>query len=305
MDARKCFSRIGWIFVVFTVFTTALQLLVGLAAGIFYSYLPVWLFDENIWLLVAQAIMYVFGFPVFVLLMRHIPACRMEEPKTLGTGYFLVALVVCLGSTYIGNIVGEGLMGIAKLLSGVDNTNPLVDVTDGMDLKMLVLTTVLIAPVMEELMFRKFLVDRLVPFGQKTAVVISGVVFGLAHGNFYQFFYATALGMIFAYLYSTTGKIRYNILLHMIINVVGGVLSVLLVRASEQGMAWADVGLSVMGYCMIGSIVATLVLLCLYIRKLPWFTGWARPEGGVVRAVLTAPGMWGLLAVSAVIFAIS
>ena len=40
---------------------------------------------------------------------------------------------------------------------------------------MIILTSVIIAPVMEELVFRKYLVDRLVPYGQKTAVVLSGL----------------------------------------------------------------------------------------------------------------------------------
>ena len=45
-------------------------------------------------------------------------------------------------------------------------------------------------------MFRKLLIDRIVPFGQRVAVVVSGLAFGLFHGNFYQFFYAFSLGAV-------------------------------------------------------------------------------------------------------------
>ena len=50
------------------------------------------------------------------------------------------------------------------------------------------LTTVIMAPVVEELFFRKLVMDRLLGYGQKTAIIISGIMFGMAHGNFSQFF---------------------------------------------------------------------------------------------------------------------
>ena len=55
-----------------------------------------------------------------------------------------------------------------------------------------------------------------------------GLFFALFHGNFYQFFYALLLGMVFAWLYSSTGRIRYNIMLHMLINLMGGVLPIMM-----------------------------------------------------------------------------
>lgn len=302
MEARKFFSKIGWIYVVFILFTTALQLLLGIMLRYGAPYLPGWAVSSNAVLLYTQLTMYVFGFPVFALMMRGIPSCRMEETKKMGAGRFFVVLIFCFGATYIGNLVGNALMGITDLLTGAENINPLEEVMSGMSIWMIALTTVVIAPVMEELMFRKYLVDRLVPYGQKTAVVMSGVLFGLFHGNFYQFFYATLLGMIFAYIYSATGRIRYNIMLHMLINIVGGVISILLTRGMERELVSAYVGMMLLGFGMIISIITAIVLFFVYIRRLPWFAGWERPEGGAAHAVFTAPGMWGLLAVSILMF---
>lgn len=305
MEARKFFSRIGWIFVIFILYTTALQLVLSVALGVFAPWLPEWAVSDNALLLYVQLTMYVFGFPVFVLMMHRIPSCKMDMPKKMGAKRFFLILIFCFGATYLGNLVGSALMGISGYFAGVENVNPLDEVMSGMSIWMITLTTVVIAPVMEELMFRKYLVDRLVPYGQKTAVILSGVLFGLFHGNFYQFFYATALGMIFAYIYSSTGRIRYNIILHMLINIVGGVVSMLLVRGMDQGSAAAYMGMRILGLWMIISVIAAVVLLCLYVHKLTWFPGWLRSEKGVARAVLTAPGMWGMLAVSILMFLIS
>ena len=74
------------------------------------------------------------------------------------------------------------------------------------------------APVFEELIFRKVLIDRTVKYGEYISIVMSGVMFGLLHGNFSQFFFATFVGMLFAYVYIRTGRIRYTIFLHMAVN---------------------------------------------------------------------------------------
>lgn len=305
MEARKFFSRIGWVYMIFILFTTGLQLVLSVALGVFAPWLPGWAISSNALLLYVQLTMYVFGFPVFALMMRGIPSCKMDAPKKMGVWNFFIVLVFCFGVTYLGNLVGSVLMKLTGYFTGAQSVNPLDEVMSGMSIWMIALTTVVIAPVMEELMFRKYLVDRLVPYGQKTAVILSGVLFGLFHGNFYQFFYATALGMIFAYIYSSTGRIRYNIILHMLINIVGGVISMLLARGMDQGSAAAYAGMQILGFWVLISVIAALVLLSLYVHKLTWFPGWLRPEKGTVRAVLTAPGMWGVLVVSILMFLLS
>ena len=68
----------------------------------------------------------------------------------------------------------------------------------------------------------KLLIDRIHVYGEGTAIVLSGVAFGLFHGNLSQFFYAAFLGCMFAFLYVRTGRILYPILLHAAINLLGG-----------------------------------------------------------------------------------
>ena len=164
-------------------------------------------------------------------------------------------------------------------------------------------STVLIAPVMEELMFRKLLIDRVVQYGQKTAVIVSGVGFGLFHGNFFQFFYACAIGMVFAYLYSSTGRIRYSIMLHMVINFVGGFVSLFLVQGLDHGQMWAVMGLGLQTILMIGSMISAIVLACIYGKRLYWFPAWAdSPERGIGRTVFLSPGILGFLVMSVALF---
>ena len=68
------------------------------------------------------------------------------------------------------------------------------------------------------------MIDRLRVLGELPAVLLSGLLFGLIHGNFSQFFYATFVGFVLGYLYLRTGRLRYPIAIHMTLNLAGGVL---------------------------------------------------------------------------------
>ncbi len=308
MEARRQFSRIGWAFVVFCLVDLVVQVLmaVGIVVGAAAGY--EWMTDVN-FLLLGQISMYMFAFPVFWLMMKRIPSWRKAEGEAVSAGSLLLWAVVCFGFTYIGNFIGQLLMGCAEAITGNPQQNPVMDALDQMNPWMVFLCTVIVAPVMEELMFRKLLIDRIVPFGQRAAVVVSGVAFGLFHGNFYQFFYACCLGMIFAYLYSSTGRVRYGIMLHMMINMVGGVLPVVLLQNMDGfsvGMAFSVLGTLMLGIMMLGTIVGAILLTCLYAGRLSWFQGWAPvPVKGFWRAVFTAPGVLGFLVMCSVMFLMS
>ena len=55
-------------------------------------------------------------------------------------------------------------------------------------------------------------------------------MFGLFHGNLNQFVYAFVLGLCFGFIYVKTGNIRYTIGLHMLVNFLGSVLGVAILK---------------------------------------------------------------------------
>ena len=108
------------------------------------------------------------------------------------------------------------------MLDVIGSINPLVNF----------LVVVICAPIMEELMFRKMIVDRTASYGEGVSVIFSGLLFGLFHGNLVQFAYAFLLGAFFGYIYIKTKNIVYPIILHMLINFLGSFVSSLLIDAS-------------------------------------------------------------------------
>lgn len=77
----------------------------------------------------------------------------------------------------------------------------------------------ILAPVMEELMYRGMLLRRMretLPAGM--ALVFTSVFFGISHGNFVQFLFAAFLGALLGYSYEKVRSVHVPILLHVVIN---------------------------------------------------------------------------------------
>ena len=214
----QCFSRIGGAFCTLVLVTVALQLVISYVVA---TVAPA-LMEENAYLWIASlAPMYCVGVPVCAVLLRRVPAAQPEGQR-LGVRAFFKWLLIAICVMYAGSLLGNGLMSVAQWFGEVPMDSVSDTITSSSPLSNLI-AVVLLAPVIEEVLFRKLLIDRTKQFGDVVAIVMSAIVFGLYHGNFYQFFYATGVGTVLAYLYCRTGRLRYSIAIHMFINFMGSI----------------------------------------------------------------------------------
>ena len=176
--------------------------------------------DDRFLLLFSSFTMYLAAFPVSALLFRLIPLRPCRERKALSSQSLILIFIISMGVGFAGNLLGQGTEQLFGLETSGDIPPQLLS-GSGMTLNMLV--TVFAAPVVEELLFRKYLIDRIGAYGEKTAVLVSGLLFGLSHGNAGQFFYTFGIGVIWAYVYCRTGNIGLPIAFHMLFNLVGGI----------------------------------------------------------------------------------
>lgn len=292
MNVKRQFSVIGWALSAFYLVSAGIQLLFGVILEKFGHIFPEQVWSDDFLMILSLAVMYGIAFPVFWLIIRRLPSWFKEEKQTIHAGKLIVIFIICLGAAYIGNLIGNVLMLFGNLLFGIRSINPVTDTFLNMTPGVMMVSTVVVAPVMEELIFRKLLIDRLIPCGQKTAVLVSGLTFALFHGNFYQFFYACSLGMIFAYLYSHTGKLRYSIIMHMGINFMGGILPLLLERwvGGRLLLSWI-VSLLLGGFSVL-MMLLSMILSIVFAGRVTWFSAWEKPDKGMAHAVFTASGVW-------------
>lgn len=168
---------------------------------------------------------------VFWLVIRTIPKSEWQGETMSFKSLLQVFVMMYVVSTAI-NMVGmtiseaapaggtEALDMIGKMVSSGVPTG--------------ILMTVLIAPVCEELMFRKLMLDRIRNYGEKTAIFFSALCFGLFHGNLTQFLYAFSVGLFLGYVYCKTGKVIYTMIMHAMLNLISSCI-MLLAPAMEGG----------------------------------------------------------------------
>ncbi|MFB0921563.1 MAG: type II CAAX endopeptidase family protein [Oscillospiraceae bacterium] len=225
------FSRVGWTLFAILGITTLLQIIIAvivkLAAPQLYN---------KSWFIWALSVMplYFCAIPIGFLIIKPVPVLKVQTKK-LSFGKLVSFLAMSFAVMYIGNIVGTLLNSGIAALKGAELVNPLESLMTDSNIYLELLVVAIIAPVMEELIFRKMLIDRIRVYGESTAILVSGLMFGLFHGNLFQFFYAFGLGCLFAYIYLRTGRVRYTMILHAVINGFGVLIAQLAVRSADAG----------------------------------------------------------------------
>ncbi len=219
VDAKKYFSTLG-----LAVFLMELIIELGsFAVGFVAGYFAPWVFESSLALnIISVLLIYALGFPVFYAVLRRLPRDRVT-PERMGGKSLFGGLCVAMLAMEIGSYISQFVILSFENILGRPLNNPVAESTsDAWWINLLFVG--ILAPILEELVYRKFLCERLLPLGEGYAVLLSAVVFGLVHGNFFQFFYAFATGLLFGLIYVKTGKLRYTIGYHAFINIMGGVL---------------------------------------------------------------------------------
>lgn len=86
------------------------------------------------------------------------------------------------------------------------------------------LYTVILAPVIEEIIYRGLVIKLISPYGKKLAVILSAFIFGLMHGNLSQFVTAFAAGLVLSSVALKTNSIMPTIIMHSLNNGINFVL---------------------------------------------------------------------------------
>ncbi len=259
--ARGQFWRVGGGLAAFIGGSLILQLVCVL----FMSVFPDVFEKEWINLLVSFFCTYGGGITSAVLIIRSGKKCKFRATAKMNPLSFLVAFCVIYAIAIAGNLISTVLMTLAGAILQKEIINPVSMDYEGVSLWIEYFGVLVLAPVLEELLFRKSIIDAVLPYGEGTAILLSSISFGLAHGNFFQFFYAAGIGALLAYIYIRTGKIRNTIILHFMMNFVGGVIPTVILD-----LAGGDILTPVVlafELVLFGIAIAGLVLFIVNCRK--------------------------------------
>lgn len=226
---KKFFSKIGFNYLIFAIFALIIQIIAINVIGTVDMNL---MNDINFLTIISAICNYVIPFPVLYYLMRKLDSQKLEK-QTIGLKTFLIYLSITFTLIWIGNLVGLLITSAIGSAFQTDITNPVEQLINSSDLMLNLILISVLGPIFEEIFFRKFLIDRTIKYGARVSIILSAVIFGFFHGNLSQLFYAMLLGGFFAYIYIKTGRIIYTIVLHIIVNFMGSVVSLYVIESVE------------------------------------------------------------------------
>ena len=216
---KKHFSLLGLMYFLGALIIIGVQVAVSMLV---LAFAPSLLDNPNLSLLVSMLPTYTIAFPLTSLLIHQIPGVQMKK-HNMKPAQLLGAFAISYALMYLSNLAGQFFTNIIGIIKGSPVDDAIADLVSELNPLTAFFVMVLLAPALEEWIFRKLLVDRTIRYGEGTAIFLSGLMFGLFHGNLNQFVYTFLVGAFWAFIYVKTGRLRYTIYLHMALNFMGSV----------------------------------------------------------------------------------
>lgn len=223
---KSFFSKIGFILLVYSILHNFSSSLIALGLR---TVNPELLENSIVYNLVALLPTYLIAFPVvWLLLGKLVPPYEFKKHK-MKAGQWILAFMMVYGIGIAINIICNIVYFVIRLFrSSFLESNAIMELMTDMNPFFMVLIIGIVAPVVEEIVFRKMLVDRLIPYGEAISILVPGIIFGIFHGNLQQCFFAAAIGIFFSFIYVKTGKIKYTVFMHIGINMFSCIYTILL-----------------------------------------------------------------------------
>lgn len=205
----------------------------------------------------------------------------MKENKKINLKLIIISILILFS---INNILGEVIDGLEKCLNaiGLSTNNALLQLEElNSSTIPMILSICIIAPIFEELIYRGVILKSLEKYGRFFAILTSAILFGLAHGNFYQTPHTIIIGVFWGYL-ATEYSIKLSILLHIVNNVWAKFSDNIFTNMSsnmENIINWGSVFLGI------------VILLIIIINKREQIKTWLRDnkiEKGIMRKFFTS-----------------
>ena len=297
-EIRRFFSAVGFSVLALIVASRVAQFVLVLTTQLVC---PQWIVQWWYSWVLSFVPLYGVGLPCFLLAIRYVPVTPRDDVESdamppFAIKWWWILLLISFGYMYIGSFVGQGLLNVIAEMLDKEYTNALDTLIEQSPVWATVLGTVILAPLGEEFLFRKVLIDRTRRYGDTVSILLSATFFALFHVKLYQMFYAFLIGLVLGYLYTRTGKLRWSVAMHMAINAIGGLLmpqlvSLLLPAGAEPtGLQLTLVGL--LDILIYGAAIASVVMTVKLRRRLV-LRGSRVPlsRDGFVSAVLSAAGI--------------
>lgn len=212
--------------------------------------------------LIANMITYVLSLAVPAVLVAQACRCGIKPfpSKPVSGTVFSLGVAGGMAVAIFANVVAGWLMAWMSALGVPQPEMPDMLEPTAMSFVLNLIYTGVLAAVVEEMVFRGYILGALRAHGDGIAVVVSAALFGLFHGNVLQLPFAFLLGLALGYLVVKTDSIWPSVLLHFINNAMSVTLTFLEKRYGMDGNAITLFTFSVVS--LVGAAALTVVAVC-------------------------------------------
>ena len=233
---KKLFSRVFFALFLYIIISQMLSAVIYAVASVLLSPEKYTEFAaSSLWaIIISSGVQYIIAFPIFILALAGTKRAEEKERTKLSGKELLLMFFIGEAMMFVGSIIGNLLNSFVGSITGTIPENDIATIITEVPMWLIFIIVVIVGPIVEELICRKLIIDRLSAWGDHIAILFSAVAFGLIHANLYQFFYAALLGALLGYIYTRTRDVRYTILLHMIFNFMGSIVGLLVQGAMNE-----------------------------------------------------------------------
>lgn len=204
-----------------------------------------------------------------IRLLKHSNPLAVRRER-VSAGEWAAAGLLIIGVSGVITLLMAGISELAKYVPAIDTAlKNYIELSQNFigsgNIPMVILTTCIVVPIAEDLVFRGIIqgeLRRVLPAW--AAVLLQGVIFALVHGDPIQISYVIIPAIILGTVYEWTKSIYVPIALHMLFNFLGAAVPMILGDNEQAG------GIFVMAeWVMIPVAVAAVVFLFKMRKKEP------------------------------------
>ncbi|HPW53273.1 MAG TPA: CPBP family intramembrane metalloprotease [Erysipelotrichaceae bacterium] len=209
---------------------TKVSFAIAVMYAVFWAYsfligrhLPI---SDNLKNMMSLLVLYVIGLSLFVFITKDMADNKLPKEKLP-----FKSLLNCFFLQFSALVVSMLAIALSMLISKEN-------IAESNNLSFFrLLSLLVIAPVLEELVFRYFMARKLNKYGSALFVLLSAFCFCIVHGvsaGIPTMIYTFLLGLLWAYLMIKTGNVLIPIIYHSLSNLFGGIIPQILLGYAEQ-----------------------------------------------------------------------
>lgn len=264
----------------------------------------------NTGFLLLYSIIYIIGvgFPgpvISVLSRRSIsPFSSLEHSGDKEPGFLLVTLSIMAGLSIcvIANFATSYIVLFFNEIGIRPPEMPAYLENNPVSLALNILIFALLPAILEEMLYRGYILRTLLPHGKLFAIIASSLLFALMHGNILQIPFAFIVGLACGYLAVKTGSVWVAVMLHFLNNFMSVLLQYVGIGLTDdQTQKVIAIVFSILG------IIGLYALIGLFASGDPTIRDekGETPVAGKAKALFSAPAIIANLAVSLILIVLT